>query len=258
MEINPEIQPKSLGKILWEAVELWKDHMFPLFFVAILITGLLILGNTALVYFFGTGVAPEEADAVVIRQEMILSSLYIILLIVITALLDGIIWSYFSSASLKDVLKENSQALLQRISRIIQVDLVFIGGIIAVIMTMIWLLAISNIQNLEGLQFFGSMFFVILAVGLLLFVFAPYRFIIRPLFTMSNLGLKEATKKGYRQFFTGSIKVIALMFLLSVIMFLLTPQTQVIWIQHLSFVVLGPYAAMVVWVFYRQLPISIE
>ncbi len=255
METNSEIKPKSVGKILWEALELWKDHLFPLFIVAIVIAVLLILGNTALVYYLGTEVTPEEADAIVVRQEMILSSLFVILILVITALLDGIIWSYFSCASIKDVFKDNSRELLQRIARIIKIDVVFIGGIIAVLMTMMWLLTLSNIQDLQGLQFFGSMFFLILVAGLLLFVFTPYRFIIRPLFAMHELSMMETIKKGFALFFKGSIKAIGLMLLLYLIIFIFTPPTNIIWLQHLSFVVLGPYAAMVVWVFYRQLPL---
>lgn len=243
---------KGMGQILWEAVELWKDHLFPLIWVSLVLTALLVFAYWG-IYQWMPMEYPEQVSGFALLQGFTGVFLGAIVLIAFTALLDVVVWSYFSGMKLQDIMTHQWKKTQARFFRLFAIDFVFIAGSILGISGFFMLISYLAQQNQTGLVFFLSVFFIVLLIALFLAIFVPYRFILRPKMILEALPLKQAWKESYRLYLAHSLKTIGLVILTYVIVFVLTPRTSIAWINQIPLVILGPYVSIVIYLFYATL-----
>ena len=169
---------KGMGQILWEAVELWKDHLFPLIWVSLVLTALLVFAYWG-IYQWMPMEYPEQVSGFALLQGFTGVFLGAIVLIAFTALLDVVVWSYFSGMKLQDIMTHQWKKTQARFFRLFAIDFVFIAGSILGISGFFMLISYLAQQNQTGLVFFLSVFFIVLLIALFLAIFVPYRFILR-------------------------------------------------------------------------------
>ncbi len=255
MMVKIEKAPKkNIGQILWRSLERWVDHLFPLIWVSIVLHGILIA-----VYFFAeqTLPTPEEITASQDQSSFLLllarNAFPALILILTTAMLDVIIWSYFNGKSLYTMLIDHQKEMLNRFLRLLGIDLLVITSMLLVIV-LFFLIPVLYHQTLSSV--FILLFLVvgsICAIFLLIFVFPWYRFILRPLYSLNSLDIKQACVESYRLFLKHGLQTIGLTLLSYLIVFLLTPRSQLSWINQLSLIILGPYVAIIIWTFYSEI-----
>ncbi len=244
---------KGIGKILWEAVELWKDHLFPLIWLAIAMTTVQTLAIYFLSSVFHVNFSSNEIPSSQVYQGYLFTGLAMAVLIIITAALDTIIWCYFSGKSMQVILKDHLSLTLQKFYRLLSLDLVFLGGIIGIMVGFISLIFLAQNNGFVFVQFMGIMLFIFLFVVLFFLVFVPYRGIMRPKYVMEKLSMKQTIIAGYQVFFKNSRRTSILLMLSYLIVFILTPRTHLAWVNQIPFVALGPFLSIVIWTFYEDL-----
>jgi MFS family permease len=243
---------KGVGQILWEAVELWKDHLFPLVWVSLVLTAILVFSYWA-IYQWIPMEYPEQVTGQALLQAFAGVFLGAIVLIAFTAILDVVIWFYFSGMKLEEMLRQQRKKIELSFYRLFAIDFVFIAGSILGISGFFMLISYLAQQDQTGLVFFLSVFFIVLLIALFLGIFVPYRFILRPKMILEALPFKQAWKESYQLYLTYSLKTIGLVILTYVIVFVLTPRSGIAWINQIPLVILGPYVSIVIWIFYSNM-----
>jgi len=243
---------KGVGQILWEAIELWKDHLFPLVWVSLVLTALLVFAYWS-IYLWAPMEFTEQADSIVLARSFLGIFLGALILIAYTALLDVMIWFYFGGMKLSEMLGQQRQHVVFSFYRLFALDFVFVLGSMVGISGFFLLISQLSQRNQLGLVFFLSVLFIVLLIVLFLAVFVPYRFILRPKMILGALSFKQAWKESYRLFLAQSLKSVGLVILTYLLVLLLTPKTGVAWINQLPMVILGPFVSMVIYLFYSTL-----